>query len=66
MKVVERKPVPIYEVTCPECHSTIEYKKSEVHWSGFINCPVCGMEVWVSTIIEPKGYDLNEVEEEEK
>lgn len=65
MKVIEIKPVPIYEVTCPECQSKIEYKKSEVHFTGYINCPVCGLSIWASTI-KPKGYDLDKVEEEEK
>lgn len=65
MKVIERKPVPIYEVACPECHSKIEYKKIEVHWTGYINCPVCGISVWASTVY-PKRYELDEVEEEEK
>ena len=40
MEVVERKPVPIYEVECYECHSKIRYKASEVSWCH-ITCPVC-------------------------
>lgn len=59
MKVVEKKPVPIYEVTCFECQSRIEYKASEVHYSQ-ITCPVCGTSLWVMTI-SPKRFD--EVEE---
>ena len=65
MKVVERKPVPIYEATCSECHSTIEYKKAEVHFTGYITCPVCGSSVWAPTI-GPKRYEVDEVEEGEK
>ena len=65
MKVIERKPVPIYEATCSECHSKIEYKKSEVHWTGYITCPVCDLSVWAPTI-GPKRYELDEEKEEEK
>lgn len=64
MKVVERKPAPIYEVTCPECHSKIAYKKSEVHFTGYIICPVCGLSVWAPTI-KPKWYELDGEKEEE-
>ena len=46
MKVVDRKPVPIYEAECYECHSKIEYKASEVSFTGYITCPVCGMSIW--------------------
>ena len=50
MTVVERKPVPIYETKCQECKSVIEYKASEVSYTGYIGCPVCGMSVWASRI----------------
>lgn len=49
MTVVERKPVPIYQLTCTECQSVIQYKASEVH-GCFITCPVCGMSVWADKI----------------
>lgn len=49
MKVVDRKPVPIYEAECSECHSKIEYKASEVSFTGYITCPVCGKSIWGST-----------------
>ena len=49
MIVVEKKPVPIYEVTCHECKSKIQYKKSEV-FGCYIQCPVCGVSLWASTI----------------
>ena len=49
MTVIERKPVPIYAVVCPECGSKIEYKKSEVH-TCHINCPICGVSIWADTI----------------
>ena len=48
MIVVERKPVPIYEVTCCECKSIIQYKASEVYYCH-ITCPVCGMSLWANT-----------------
>lgn len=59
MRVVEKKPVPIYEVTCFECKSKIEYKASEVSWCH-ITCPVCGTSLWATTI-NPKRFE--EVEE---
>lgn len=49
MKVVEGKPVPIYEVTCFECGSKIEYLASEVNYCH-ITCPVCGSSLWANTI----------------
>lgn len=48
MKVIERKPIPIYEVTCSECKSKIQYKASEVYYFH-ITCPVCGMSLWANT-----------------
>ena len=51
MKVVDRKPVPIYEVKCLECHSIIQYKKSEASL-GSINCPVCGIPIWVDILAD--------------
>ena len=50
MIIKDKKPVPIYESTCPECKSTICYKKSEVSFTGYITCPVCGLSMWASTI----------------
>lgn len=49
MRVVERKPVPIYEVTCFECKSRVQYKASEV-MLHHITCPVCGVSLWANTI----------------
>ena len=49
MIVVERKPIPIYEVECPECKSRIEYKKSDVY-TCHITCPVCGVSIWANAI----------------
>lgn len=49
MIVVEKKPIPIYEVTCRECKSKIQYKASEVSLCH-ITCPVCGMSLWANTI----------------
>ncbi len=55
MKIVEKKPVPIYESTCPECQSVFRYKKAEVSWPH-ITCPVCGVSMWAKTIpVETDG-----------
>ena len=48
MVIVERKPVPIYEVVCPECGSILEYTASEVSICH-ITCPVCNVSVWADT-----------------
>ena len=56
MNVVEKKPVPIYEVECSECHSKIQYKKSEVSFGSYITCPVCGVSVWAGAI-RPVRYE---------
>lgn len=55
MKVVELKPVPIYETVCSECKSKLQYKAAEVHWHNII-CPVCGVLLWANTI-SPVAYD---------
>ena len=54
MKVVERKPVPYYESTCPECHSIFRYKASETS-NLHVDCPVCGTFMWASRC--PAGYE---------
>lgn len=59
MNVVEKKPVPIYEAECSECHSKIQYKKSEVSFCSYIICPVCGVSVWADTI-RPVRYEEGE------
>ena len=56
MNVVDRKPVPIYEAECAECHSKIQYRKSEVSFCSHITCPVCGVSVWADTIW-PVNYE---------
>ena len=48
MKVIDQKPVPIYEVICDECKSKIHYKASEVRLCH-ITCPVCGTSLWAHT-----------------
>lgn len=58
MKVIEKKPVPIYEVTCYECKSKIQYKASEVYYCH-ITCPVCGVSLWAHTI-SPVEYEDEE------
>lgn len=57
MIVVDKKPVPIYEVKCPECKSKIQYKKSEV-FVCHIQCPVCGVAVWADTIAPVRFVDM--------
>ena len=59
MRVIERKPVPIYEVTCTECKSKIQYKASEAVLHH-ITCPVCGVSLWADAICPVK---MEEVEE---
>lgn len=49
MTIVEKKPVPIYEIVCPECKSVIRYKASEV-CNLHITCPVCGVSMWAEAI----------------
>lgn len=63
MEVVERNPVPIYEVTCNECKSRLQYKKSEVHFTGYITCPVCGISLWASTVA-PVEYRYDKEDDE--
>lgn len=58
MVVAERKPVPIYEVECTECHSKIQYKASEVSLCH-IQCPVCGVSLWADAI-QPVRYEEGE------
>lgn len=49
MEVVDRKPVPIYEVECVECKSKIRYRRSEIV-GCYITCPVCGVALWADHI----------------
>lgn len=62
MEVTERKPIPIYEVECYECHSKIQYKASEVSLCQ-ITCPVCGISLWANTICPVKFEGEREEEE---
>ena len=55
INVIDEKPIPIYEVTCPECGSVLEYTAAEVGYS-YITCPVCRSTVWATTI-RPKRYE---------
>ena len=54
MNVIEKKSIPIYQVECQECHSKIQYKKSEVSFCSYITCPVCGISVWAGTFLPVK------------
>lgn len=58
MIVIDRQPIPIYEIKCQECRSTIQYQKSEVSWCH-ITCPVCGMDNWANTTC-PAFYQKEE------
>ncbi len=58
MIIVEKKPVPLYEVVCGECFSRIRYRASEVSLSH-IQCPVCGISLWANTI-KPVGFEETE------
>ena len=59
MKVIERNPIPFYRVVCPECKSEIEYTASEVAYAH-INCPVCGVSMWASTVNPVRYGELKE------
>lgn len=59
MTVVEKKPIPIYEVECPECKSRIQYKAAEVSYHH-IDCPVCGISLWAYTMV-PVRMEVNSV-----
>lgn len=49
MTIILKKPIPVYQSECPECHSIFQYTANEVHWMH-IDCPVCGVSVWASQI----------------
>ena len=59
MEVIEKKPVPIYEVTCYECKSKIQHKASETYYCH-ITCPVCGISLWANTIAPVKYEKTDE------
>lgn len=59
MEVVDKKPVPIYEVVCHECKSRIQYKACEVAWQH-ITCPVCGVDLWANTICPVRYEEVQE------
>ena len=63
MKIIERRPIPIYEVVCDECKSRIVYKKSEVH-NSHITCPVCGVSMWADTTMPVRMEDADNDYEE--
>lgn len=59
MEVIERNPVPIYEVVCFECKSKIRYKACEISLCH-ITCPVCGVLLWANM----HSVDVESEEEE--
>lgn len=58
IKVVSRKPVPIYSTQCLECDSVMEYRASDVVCDQII-CPVCGVRVQAITYF-PVRYEETE------
>lgn len=56
MEVVDRKPIPIYEIECIECKSKIQYKRSEI-CHCHITCPVCGVTLWAEHILPVRMED---------
>ena len=63
IEVIDEKPIPIYEATCPECGSTLEYTAASVAYSH-ITCPVCGCSMWAMTL-RPKRYQARIAERSE-
>lgn len=64
INVIDEKPIPIYEVTCPECGSVLEYTANEVAYSH-IYCPVCRSSMWAMTL-RPKRYQARIAENSEE
>lgn len=64
MIVIDKKPIPLYEVECNECGSKIQYKASEVNNCQIV-CPVCGISNNASTIMAC-GYLKQDVNDEDK
>ena len=58
IEVVERKCIPVYEVECHECKSTLRYTRADMYTTAviytpeFIKCPVCGVSI---NVIPTKG-----------
>ena len=59
MKIIEYKPIPIYELECVECHSKIQYKKSEISLTYSITCPVCGISNWAYSFCPVRYEEKN-------
>lgn len=64
MVIVKRNPVPVYEITCPECKSVIRYVKAEV-FTSHIACPVCGVSAWADTIYPVEYCDADLLDDED-
>lgn len=47
IEVVERKGVPVYEVECDECKSILRYTRADMNTLTSIECPVCGVSIYV-------------------
>lgn len=62
MEVVDKKPIPVYEVTCCECGSTIEYTRAETI-NCHIYCPICKTFLWAVPTVPKRYKDSNETED---
>ena len=60
MIVIEKKAIPIYRATCYECHSVMEYKKSEISF-GYITCPVCGASVLAIGLVPYRYEEVGDI-----
>lgn len=69
IKVIKRGKVPRGQITCPNCHSVLEYGNADLHvdWDRKKNycnnylcdpmclmCPECGVEIAASRVSLPK------------
>ena len=70
MKVITKGIIPTYIVKCFDCHSVIEYDRSEEHstfikdvaWFGdctdwYITCPVCKSKIPTRSLTSEGSYD---------
>lgn len=62
MEVVDKKPIPVYEVTCWECGTTIEYTRAETI-NCHISCPICKTFLWAVPTVPKRYKDSNEIED---
>lgn len=53
IRIIERRPIMGYQVTCPRCGSVFQFEENDYNSSydrsseiRYINCPVCGRMVY--------------------